>query len=69
MIFTFQNIGSFLYPILSGKLIDLFAPNYIPFFAAQMLVFGISFFLIWRLLPETGMRAARKDEERGRNGI
>ena len=57
MIYTFQNIGAFLYPILSGKLIDLFAPNYNAFFVAQMLAFGISFFLIWRLLPETGTRA------------
>jgi nitrate/nitrite transporter NarK len=59
MIFTFQNVGSFLYPILSGKLIDLFAPNYMPYFIAQMLAFGISFLLAWRLLPETGTRPAK----------
>ncbi len=58
MIFSFQNIGGFLYPILSGKLIDLFAPNYNAFFIAQMMAFGVSFILIWRLLPETGTRAA-----------
>jgi MFS family permease len=62
MIFSFQNVGSFLYPILSGKLIDLFAPNYMPYFIAQMMAFGISFLLVWRLLPETGTRADRKDE-------
>ncbi len=60
MIYTFQNIGAFLYPILSGKLIDLFAPDYNAFFVAQMLAFGISFFLVWRLLPETGTRAVEE---------
>jgi MFS family permease len=54
MILTFQNIGTFVYPIISGKLIDLFTPNYYPFFAAQMLAFAMTFMLIWRLVPETG---------------
>jgi AAHS family 3-hydroxyphenylpropionic acid transporter len=59
MIFTFQNIGAFIYPILSGKLIDLFAPNYYPFFTAQMLAFAVSFLLIWWMLPETGPKASK----------
>lgn len=59
MILTMQNIGAFVYPIISGKLIDLFTPNYYPFFAAQMITFAVSFFLIWWLLPETGPRAAK----------
>ncbi len=59
IILTMQNIGAFIYPIISGKLIDLFAPNYYPFFAAQMMAFAVSFFLIWWLLPETGPRAAK----------
>ena len=54
MIFTFQNIGSFVYPVFSGKLIDLFTPNYYPFFGAQMMAFAVTFILVWRLLPETG---------------
>jgi nitrate/nitrite transporter NarK len=54
MIFTFQNIGAFVYPIISGKLIDLFSPNYYPFFGAQMLAFAVTFFLVWKLVPETG---------------
>jgi AAHS family 3-hydroxyphenylpropionic acid transporter len=54
MIFTFQNIGAFAYPIFSGWLIDLFTPNYYPFFGAQMLAFALTFLLVWRLLPETG---------------
>jgi nitrate/nitrite transporter NarK len=69
MIFSFQNIGAFLYPILSGKLIDLFAPNYYPFFMAQMLAFAISFLLIWWILPETGPKASKpadvKPESKG----
>ncbi len=59
MILTMQNVGAFIYPVISGKLIDLFAPNYYPFFGAQMLTFAVSFFLVWRLLPETGPRAAK----------
>jgi nitrate/nitrite transporter NarK len=62
MILTMQNIGAFAYPIISGKLIDLFAPNYYPFFAAQMLTFAVSFFLIWWLLPETGPKMAKAAE-------
>jgi nitrate/nitrite transporter NarK len=58
MILTFQNLGTFIYPILSGKLIDLFTPNYYPYFAAQMMAFVITFFLVWRLVPETGPGAA-----------
>jgi len=58
MILTMQSIGAFVYPIISGKLIDLFAPNYYPFFAAQMLTFVVSFVLVWLLLPETGPRVA-----------
>ena len=54
MIFAFQNIGAFVYPIFSGWLIDLFTPNYYPFFGAQMLAFAVTFLLVWRLLPETG---------------
>jgi AAHS family 3-hydroxyphenylpropionic acid transporter len=54
MIFTFQNIGAFAYPVFSGWLIDLFTPNYYPFFGAQMLAFALTFLLVWRLLPETG---------------
>jgi MFS family permease len=60
MILTMQSIGAFVYPIISGKLIDLFAPNYYPFFAAQMLTFAVSFLLVWLLLPETGPRAASR---------
>jgi len=59
MILTFQNIGTFIYPILSGKLIDLFTPNYYPYFGAQMAAFALTFLLIWRLVPETGPGAAR----------
>jgi len=59
IILTMQSIGAFIYPIISGKLIDLFAPNYYPFFGAQMMTFAVSFFLVWRLLPETGPRAAK----------
>jgi nitrate/nitrite transporter NarK len=59
MIITFQNLGAFVYPMISGKLIDLFAPNYYPYFAAQMLAFGLSFLLVWLLLPETGPQAAK----------
>jgi len=57
MVFMFQNLGAFIYPVLSGKLIDLFGPNYYPYFFAQALAFAVSFFLILRLLPETGPRA------------
>jgi len=59
MIFTFQNIGAFAYPIFSGWLIDLFTPNYYPFFGAQMLAFALTFLLVWRLLPETGPKAQK----------
>jgi AAHS family 3-hydroxyphenylpropionic acid transporter len=59
MIFTFQNIGLFLYPVFSGKLIDLFTPNYYPFFVAQMMTFAVTFLLVWQLLPETGPNAKR----------
>jgi nitrate/nitrite transporter NarK len=59
MILTFQNIGTFVYPIFSGKLIDLFTPNYYPFFGAQMMAFALSFLLIWRLVPETGTKMPR----------
>jgi AAHS family 3-hydroxyphenylpropionic acid transporter len=59
MIFTFQNIGAFAYPIFSGWLIDLFTPNYYPFFGAQMLAFALTFLLVWRLLPETGPKRIR----------
>lgn len=59
MIFMFQHLGAFVYPILSGKLIDLFGPNYYPYFFAQALAFAVSFFLILRFLPETGPRARR----------
>jgi nitrate/nitrite transporter NarK len=59
MILTFQNLGTFVYPILSGKLIDLFTPNYYPYFGAQMLAFALTFILVWRLVPETGPGAAK----------
>jgi AAHS family 3-hydroxyphenylpropionic acid transporter len=59
MIFTFQNIGTFIYPVFSGKLIDLFTPNYYPFFGAQMMAFAVTFLLVWRLLPETGPNAKK----------
>jgi MFS family permease len=59
MILTFQNLGTFIYPILSGKLIDLFTPNYYPYFAAQMMAFVFTFLLVWRLVPETGPGAGR----------
>ncbi len=60
MIFTFQNLGAFVYPILSGKLIDLFTPNYYPYFGAQMTAFAVTFVLVWRLIPETGPGAAKR---------
>jgi nitrate/nitrite transporter NarK len=60
IIITFQNLGAFIYPVISGKLIDLFAPNYYPYFAAQTLAFGLSFLLVWLLLPETGPLAAKE---------
>jgi len=63
MIFTFQNIGTFVYPVISGKLIDLFTPNYYPFFSAQMMTFAVTFFLVWRLLPETGSNAKKTGEQ------
>jgi len=59
VIITFQNLGATIYPVISGKLIDLFAPNYYPYFAAQMLAFGLSFLMVWLLLPETGPQAAK----------
>ncbi len=59
MIFAFQNIGAFVYPVFSGKLIDLFTPNYYPFFGAQMMPFAVTFLLVWRLLPETGPHAKK----------
>jgi nitrate/nitrite transporter NarK len=59
MILTFQNLGTFIYPILSGKLIDLFTPNYYPYFGAQMMAFALTFLLVWRLVPETGPGAAK----------
>ena len=62
MIFTFQNIGAFVYPIFSGWLIDLFTPNYYPFFGAQMMAFALTFLLVWRLLPETGPKRIRASE-------
>jgi nitrate/nitrite transporter NarK len=64
MILTMQNIGAFVYPVISGKLIDLFAPNYYPFFAAQMMAFAVSFFLVWWLLPETGPRVTKAEATR-----
>jgi len=64
MIFTFQNIGTFVYPVFSGKLIDLFTPNYYPFFGAQMMAFAITFLLVWRLLPETGPGAKKTGVDR-----
>jgi len=59
MILTFQNLGTFIYPILSGRLIDLFTPNYYPYFGAQMMAFVLTFLLVWRLVPETGPGAAQ----------
>jgi nitrate/nitrite transporter NarK len=59
MLITFQNLGAFVYPVISGKLIDRFIPNYYPFFGAQMLAFAASFLLVWLLLPETGPQAAK----------
>ena len=63
MIFTFQNIGTFIYPIFSGRLIDLFTPNYYPYFGAQMMAFVLTFLLVWRLVPETGPRASLRREK------
>jgi len=57
MIFAAQNLGAFVYPILSGKLIDLFGPDYYPYFIAQSLVFAVIFLLVLFWLPETGHRA------------
>jgi nitrate/nitrite transporter NarK len=62
MIFAFQNIGAFAYPVFSGWLIDLFAPNYYPFFGAQMMAFALTFLLVWRRLPETGPKRIRASE-------
>ena len=59
MILTFQNLGTFIYPILSGWLIDLFTPNYYPYFGAQMMAFALTFILVWRLVPETGQGPAK----------
>jgi nitrate/nitrite transporter NarK len=59
MILAFQNLGTFVYPILSGKLIDLFTPNYYPYFGAQMMAFALTFLLVWRLVPETGPGGAK----------
>jgi nitrate/nitrite transporter NarK len=59
MILTFQNLGIFLYPIFSGRLIDMFTPNYYPYFGAQLMAFALTFLLIWRLVPETGPGAAK----------
>jgi len=64
MIFAFQNIGAFAYPVFSGWLIDLFTPNYYPFFGAQMMAFALTFLLVWRLLPETGSRAQKAKTRR-----
>jgi AAHS family 3-hydroxyphenylpropionic acid transporter len=64
MIFTFQNIGIFIYPVFSGKLIDTFTPNYYPFFGAQMMAFAVTFLLVWRLLPETGPKAKKTGGDR-----
>jgi nitrate/nitrite transporter NarK len=64
MILTFQNLGIFIYPILSGKLIDLFTPNYYPYFGAQMMAFALTFLLVWRLVPETGPGAAKSRPQR-----
>ena len=61
MILTFQNLGTFIYPILSGWLIDLFTPNYYPYFGAQMMAFALTFFLVWRLVPETGQGAIKSE--------
>jgi nitrate/nitrite transporter NarK len=61
MILTFQNLGIFVYPILSGKLIDIFTPNYYPYFGAQMTAFALTFLLVWRLVPETGPGAAKPE--------
>ena len=64
MILTFQNLGTFIYPILSGKLIDLFTPNYYPYFGAQMMAFALTFLLVWRLVPETGPGAGKPASQR-----
>jgi nitrate/nitrite transporter NarK len=63
MIFAFQNLGAFIYPILSGKLIDLFGPNYYPYFFAQSLAFAVIFILVLLRLPETGSRAGIEGSE------
>jgi nitrate/nitrite transporter NarK len=70
MILTFQNLGTFIYPIISGKLIDLFTPNYYPYFGAQMTAFALTFLLVWRFVPETGQGSARSAPRRepARNG-
>ena len=70
MILTFQNLGTFIYPIISGKLIDLFTPNYYPYFGAQMTAFALTFLLVWRFVPETGQGSARSAPRRDpvRNG-
>jgi nitrate/nitrite transporter NarK len=64
MIFAFQNIGAFAYPVFSGWLIDLFTPNYYPFFGAQMMAFGITLVLVLWWLPETGPRTQKSLAEK-----
>ena len=60
IIFTMGNLGGFIWPIVAGKLIDLFAPNYYPFFGLLALNFVVSLYLFW-LLPETGPRTQKAD--------
>jgi MFS transporter, AAHS family, 3-hydroxyphenylpropionic acid transporter len=62
MIMTFQNLGIFVYPTISGKLIDLFKPNYYPYFGAQMMAFALTFLLVWRFVPETGPGSAKPSQ-------
>lgn len=66
MIFAFQNLGAFVYPILSGKLIDLFGPNYYPYFFAQALAFAVIFLLVLWWLPETGSRTNIVEKKPGK---
>jgi len=47
--------------VLSEKHIPLMATLTAMFFAAQMMTFAVSFFLVLWLLPETGPRVAKVD--------
>jgi hypothetical protein len=64
MILTFQDLGTFIYPIPSGKLIDRFTLNDYPHFSAQLLAFALTFLLVWRLAPGKGPGASKPESRR-----